>query len=173
MSDQYIGEIRMFSGNYAPEGWAFCDGRLLPIGSEYDALYSLIGTTYGGDGRSTFALPDLRGRVPMHMGRDADARITYPIAQRGGVEEVVLAEDELPVHTHAVNASKLPGTTASPENAFFAASSGNQYSDAAPNGTLSSGAVSSTGGTQAHANVMPIFTLSFIIALQGNYPSQF
>jgi len=171
MSDQYVGEIRMFSGNYPPQGWAFCDGQLLSV-SQYSALFSLISTIYGGDGKNTFALPDLRGRLPVHMGTDAAANIAYPIAQSGGVEQVALVERELPAHTHVVNASSLPGTAISPANAYFAVSSSNQYADAAPSGALMDSAVSSEGGNQAHNNTMPMFTLSFIIALQGLYPSQ-
>jgi len=171
MSDQYVGEIRMFAGNYPPQGWAFCDGQLLSV-AEYSALFSLIGKTYGGDGQSNFALPDLRGRLPIHMGTDANANLAYPIAARGGVEQVTLVQNELPAHTHSVNASSLSGTAASPANAFFAVSSSNQYSNTAPDDTMMSGAVSAEGGNQAHNNVMPSFTLSFIIALQGIYPSQ-
>jgi len=172
MSDQYVGEIRMFSGNYPPQGWAFCNGQLLSIGGDYDTLYSLIGTTYGGDGQTTFALPDLRGRLPIHLGTDANANLTYKLGDRGGVEQVTLVADQLPSHTHAVNASSLPGTATSPSNAYFAVSASNQYSDAAPNGTMNPGAISAVGGNEAHNNVMPIFAVSFIIALQGNYPNQ-
>ena len=168
MSDQYVGEIRMFAGNYAPEGWAPCDGRVLNI-SQNEVLFSLIGTTYGGDGQTTFAVPDLRGRVPISQGK-AKSGTTYPIAQKGGVETVTLNELQLPAHTHSANANQLPGEVASAQNAYWA--SGLPYSNQAPNALMEAGIVMSVGGQDEHPNVMPFFVVNFIIALQGNYPNQ-
>ncbi|MFC5702795.1 phage tail protein [Cohnella faecalis] len=163
MSDQYVGEIRIFSGNYAPQGWAMCNGQLLPV-SGNELLFAVIGAKYGGDGKTTFALPDLRGRLPIHMSS------AYAFASKGGTETVTLDLAALPAHTHVVNANSLPGTSDSPSNAFWAGSTLNQYSTAGSNGTMDSLTVSSAGGNQAHNNVMPYSVLTFIIALQGIYP---
>lgn len=171
MSDQYLGEIRMFSGNYAPQGWALCNGQMLQI-SQNEALYSLIKTNYGGDGTSTFALPDLQGRVAVHMGTNPNTGTAYPIGQKAGTETVTLTEAQLPSHTHTVSAQQLAGTSASPANNVWATSTKNVYSKAAPNGVMDSGVISSVGGNQAHDNVMPFTTLTFIIALQGIYPTK-
>jgi microcystin-dependent protein len=170
MSDQYLGEIRMFSGNYAPEGWAFCNGQTLQI-SQNEALYSLLGTTYGGDGQSTFALPDLQGRIPLHMGTNPSSGTNYLLAQKAGTETVTLVEAQLPAHTHTVNAQMVAGTTTDPTNNFWATSTVKQYATGSPNGVMSSAAVASVGGNQSHDNVMPFFAVTFIIALQGNYPT--
>jgi microcystin-dependent protein len=170
MSDQYLGEIRMFSGNYAPEGWAFCNGQTLQI-NQNEALYSLLGTTYGGDGKSTFALPDLQGRIPLHMGTNPASGTNYLLAQKAGTETVTLAEAQLPAHTHTVNAQMVAGTTTDPTNNFWATSTVKQYATGSPNGVMSSAAVTSVGGNQSHDNVMPFFAVTFIIALQGNYPT--
>lgn len=170
MSDQYLGEIRLFAGNYAPQGWAMCNGQPLSI-SQNEALYSLIGTTYGGDGRSVFQLPDMRGRIPVGTGT-AKTGTAYPMGQIGGLEQVTLVESNLPAHTHPVKANQLPGTINSPLNAYFALSSLNQYATASPNATMNAAAVSSVGGNDSHDNMMPFYTLTYIIALQGNYPSQ-
>ena len=118
MSDQYLGEIRMFAGNYAPEGWAMCNGQLLMI-NQNEALFSLIGTTYGGDGQTTFALPDLQGRVPVHTGRNNVTGTVYPLGQKGGTETVTLVADQLPRHTHAVNAQSQAGTSSTPDNNYW------------------------------------------------------
>ncbi|MGO4109344.1 phage tail protein [Paenibacillus sp. YAF4_2] len=170
MSDQYVGEIRMFGGTFAPVGWAFCNGQLLSI-SENDVLFSLIGTTYGGDGQLTFALPDLQGRLPVHAGRSSSGT-TYIIGQKAGQENVTLTNNQLPAHTHFANSSNLAGTTNSPENAFWATSSKNQYSDALPDTQLNPAVIGATGGSQPHDNLMPYTALSFIIALNGIWPSQ-
>jgi microcystin-dependent protein len=169
MSDQYLGEIRMFTGNFAPEGWLFCNGQVLNI-SQYDALFSLIGTFYGGDGISTFALPDLRGRNPLHNGT-ASSGITYNLGQMGGLEQVTLSTSELPTHTHTVNALSSMGTTASPSNAFWAGSTIVQYSTITTNGVMGSQAISVTGGSTPHNNMMPFLAISFIIATSGIFPS--
>ena len=169
MKDPYLGEIRMFAGNYAPEGWAFCNGQTLPI-SQYEALFSLIGTTYGGDGQTTFALPDLRGRLPIHAGTEPVSGIAYKLGQYGGEEKVTLTKAQLPAHTHTVKASNLPGDLARPDNAFWAGSSVKQYSTNPPDGEMNTAAISDSGGTDPHDNVMPYATVSFIIALEGIYP---
>ncbi|MBD2843902.1 phage tail protein [Paenibacillus sp. IB182496] len=167
MSDQYVGEIRMFSGNYAPQGWAFCDGSLLSI-NENEVLYALLGTVYGGDGRTNFALPDLRGRVPIHIGED------YAMGQKAGSETVTLLSTQLPKHTHTANANQSAKTTNSPENAFWGQSTNvTNYQEAAePNVQMNTAAVSTVGANQAHDNMMPSLAVSFIIAKQGVFPSQ-
>ncbi|MCM3628986.1 tail fiber protein [Paenibacillus glycanilyticus] len=171
MSEQYLGEIRMFGGNFAPEGWAFCNGQLLSI-SQNDALYTLLGTTYGGDGVNTFALPDLQGRLPVHTGRSSASGKTYTLGEKAGSESVTLIMNQLPAHSHAAYSSSLAGTTSSPENAFWAASDKSLYSDAASNATLNAAAIGVTGGSQPHDNMMPYTAISFIISLTGVYPSQ-
>ncbi|WP_135556021.1 phage tail protein [Paenibacillus cymbidii] len=171
MSDQYLGEIRMFSGNYAPQGWALCNGQLLPI-NQNEALYALLGTTYGGDGRSTFGLPDLQGRVPVHMGKNPVTGTAYPLGQKAGTETVTLEQSMLPAHTHPVGAQQLAGNSTSPANNIWATSTNKVYADTAPNGQMDPATISSIGGNQPHNNMMPFSTVTFIIALQGNYPSQ-
>lgn len=177
MSDQYVGEIRMFAGNYPPKGWAFCDGSTLPINGN-EALYSIIGVTYGGDGQNSFKLPDLRGRIPVHRGGNSTTGSTFMMGQQGGVEKVTLTSDQLPTHTHQVNAQLAPGTLKNPSNAFWATSNTNQYAASTsttivtPNAKLSSQSISTVGGGQAHDNMMPYLTVSFIIALSGLYPVQ-
>lgn len=170
MSEAYVGEIRTFAGNYAPQGWALCDGSLLNI-SENEALYSLISTTYGGDGRTTFALPDLRGRVPVHMGLNTMTGTSFPLGQKAGTETVTLTTAQLPEHTHTVNASSS-GTMYIPTNAIWAASNGLQYSTNNPDGTMSATATSAVGGNQPHNNMMPFLTVSYIICLYGTYPTR-
>jgi len=168
MSDQYVGEIRMFSGNYAPQGWHFCDGSLLSI-SQYEVLYVLIGTTYGGDGVTNFKLPDLRGRVPLHSSNN------YPLGQMAGTEKVTLIQSELPTHTHIAYANNVAAdaTSNSPEGKLWAFNELiKNYQSISPNVTMSTAAVSSVGGNQSHDNMMPSSTVSFIIALQGIFPSQ-
>lgn len=177
MSDPYLGEIRMFAGNYAPENWHFCDGSLLNI-SDYNALFALIGTTYGGNGSTTFGLPDLRGRLPIGQGQ-GPGLTNRILGQSGGSETVRLAEAEMPTHKHTVNASAATGTQANPKNGVWASlAAANQYITSAeiisPSVThaMNSAAVGSSGGGAAHDNMMPAFPLSFIIALQGEYPQQ-
>lgn len=165
--DPYIGEIRMFAGNYPPEGWAFCNGQLLPIvGNE--ELFSLLQTTYGGDGQKEFALPDLRGRIALGQGRNPATGTTYPLGQRGGLEKVSLAVSQLPSHTHPVGVSNAEGNLDSPANAVWAKRN-KQYAPV-PNGKMSPDAITKTGGGIPHDNMMPFITLSFIIALRGQYP---
>lgn len=174
MSNPYVGEIRMFGGNFAPAGWAFCNGQLLPV-SEHDALFSLIGTTYGGDGRTTFALPDLRGRVPVHQGAGPGLS-PYRMGQAYGTEEVTLTTPQTPAHSHALGAHAGPGTTTAPAGAVPAGTSaGALYTAGGPSGGASMGAEAispSPGSSRPHENVMPFQCVSFIISLFGIYPSQ-
>lgn len=170
MAESYIGEIRMFGGNFAPEGWAFCDGRLLPIAGN-EALFSLIGTTYGGDGQTTFALPDLRGRAPMDMGQGRGLT-PRAIGELAGAETATLNADRMPAHNHAVAAASSKGTVVSPENAIWAATSDDtKYSNGNPGTTMAANALGSTGGARPHENMQPFQVISFIISLSGIYPS--
>lgn len=172
MSECYIGEIRIFGGNFAPVGWAFCDGSLIQI-SENDALFSLLGTTYGGDGQTTFALPDLRGRIPLHQGTNPSTGTNYLIGQKTGTESVTLVTQQLPVHTHAVNANSSTGDSSTPTNHIWGLSdSGKQYVASAPNGTMNPASITPAGGNQPHDNMMPFLTVNFIISLYGVYPQQ-
>jgi microcystin-dependent protein len=170
MAEPYVGEIRMFAGNFAPVGWAFCDGRQLPI-SEYDTLFNLIGTTYGGDGQSTFNLPDLRGRIPVHAGAGGGG--SYVLGQLGGVENVVLTQNQIPAHSHAVACSSVGGNSDDPAGKVPAAAGTNLYTAAAgANASMSAGAVGSAGGSQPHENMSPFQAVNFIISLFGVFPSQ-
>lgn len=173
MSEAFIGEIRMFAGNYAPEGWAPCDGSLQQIQGN-ETLYALLGTLYGGDGHSTFGLPDLRGRLAIGMGQGTDLS-NRSLAQQAGVEAVTLSEAQTPIHSHAFVAGGA-ATSNSPGGGVVPGSvSGfNLYAGTAtPGATLDPRVVQAApGGSQAHANVMPSLPISFIICLQGYYPSQ-
>lgn len=170
MTDPYIGEIRMFAGTYAPDGWEFCDGQLLPI-SENDALFSLIGTRYGGDGRSTFALPDLRGRIPISHGRNSSR--TYRTGEIGGVESVTLTDSQMPNHTHQPIASGDVADQTSPSGRLFANTDGvRAYVDRDPNGVMSDVFVGMAGGSMPHTNMQPFLCVSFIISLYGVYPQR-
>lgn len=165
MAQPYVGEIRMFGGNFAPAGWMFCEGQLLPI-SENETLFQLIGTTYGGDGQNTFALPDLRGRIPIHQGNG------FILAETGGVEEVTLTINQIPAHSHAFLATTDQGNTKSPANAVMAtATQGEVYIISTPTGTLAPGSISSIGGSQPHNNFQPYLCVDFIISLFGIFPS--
>ena len=175
MSEPFIAEIRIFAGNFAPRGWAFCNGQLLPI-SQNTALFSLIGTTYGGDGRSTTALPNLQGRAPMHPG-NGPGLTSRRLGQRGGVESVTLTEAQMPNHTHGLQAVQLTqftvGNSLTPGGNHLAPpQTGNFYTGTANNASMDTNAVTSTGGSQAHNNLQPFLTMNFIIALQGLYPSR-
>ena len=174
MSEPFIAEIRIFAGNFAPRGWAFCDGQLLPI-SENTALFSLIGTTYGGDGRTTTALPNLQGRAPMHPGRGpglTDRRL----GQKVGTETVTLTEAQIPSHSHTARGTSNPAAPTPPDNtsSLGRSSLGNAYQANTSSNLvdMASETLSTTGGGQAHTNVQPYLTLNFIIALQGLYPSR-
>ena len=167
MSDPYIGEIRMFGGNFAPLNWALCNGQPMSI-AEYDALYSLLGTTYGGDGVNTFNLPDLRGRIPVHQGTNIGT--TFVIGQVTGTESVTLTMGQLPSHTHTANCNGTATGSQSPANAIWAAYDQNQYTDQATPNQMNAGALRTAGGNQPHENRMPFLTINFIISLSGIYP---
>jgi microcystin-dependent protein len=168
VGSSYIGEIRMFGGNFAPAGWAFCDGSLLAI-SDNDALFNLIGTTFGGDGQSTFALPDLRGRFPLHQG---NSQGNFVIGQRAGEESHTLISSEMPRHSHPAQVTSGPGSTESPAGEVWAQWSSPQFSDQTPDATMNAGVVGSAGSSQPHENMVPFLTVNFIISLFGVYPSQ-
>lgn len=172
MSSPYIGEIRMFGGNFAPVGWAFCNGALIPI-SENDTLFLLIGTTYGGDGQNTFALPDLQGRLPMHMGQGAGLS-PRTIGEQDGVEMVTLTTNQIPTHSHAPLSVSGNGNQATPQNGVWAGVTSSIYTSNAPdlvNNAFNNTLGGSGGGSQPHDNMMPYLTISFIISLFGIYPS--
>jgi microcystin-dependent protein len=168
MSDQFISEIRIFAGSYAPTGWAFCNGGLLQI-SQHGILFKLIGTTYGGNGSTNFAVPDLRGRVPMHFGTGPGLS-TRVRAETGGVEQVTLTNQQIPSHTHPLLASTGAGTTTSPQNNLVADGPAFAYLEAAPDTQLSPIAAAPVGGSQPHENRMPYLAVSYIIALTGVIP---
>lgn len=169
MSQPYVGEIRMFGGNFAPAGWNFCNGQLLSI-AEFSTLFNLIGTTYGGDGQQTFGLPNLQGRVPVHQG--SGGMSNYVIGQLGGVETVTLSTNQIPGHSHAAAVSTAPGTQPGPGANLLAASADTAlYTADAPNVSLNSGTVAAAGGSQPHDNMQPYLGVSFIISLFGVFPS--
>jgi microcystin-dependent protein len=168
----HIGEIRMFAGNFAPAGWMFCEGQLLPI-SENDQLFQLIGTTYGGDGESTFGLPDLRGRLPIHHGT-ASTGTTYTLGERAGVETVTLTVQQIPVHSHALLATANPASAVAPADrvlATAAAATITPHGSDNPAGTLAPQAVGPDGGSQPHSNFQPYLCVNFIISLFGVFPN--
>jgi microcystin-dependent protein len=174
MSQPYIGEIRIFAGNFAPAGWMLCEGQILPI-SQYETLFNLIGTTYGGDGQSTFALPDLRGRIPIHQGSG------FTLAETGGVETVTLTVAQLPDHSHvALCDNGNGGTQLSPVNGVWSFDTSGQFGNYAATttttqgaiDTMNAGAITSTGGSQPHDNHQPFLAVNFIISLFGIFPSQ-
>lgn len=165
MAQPYVGEIRMFAGNFAPAGWMFCEGQLLPI-SENETLFQLIGTTYGGDGQSTFALPDLRGRLPLHMGNG------FILAETGGAEEITLTVSQIPAHSHPLLASTAGATVSTPVNNLLAESVViSPYIEDTTNSNMNLSAVSAVGGSQPHTNFQPYLCVDFIISLFGIFPS--
>ena len=165
MAQPYVGEIRMFAGNFAPAGWMFCEGQLLPI-SENETLFQLIGTTYGGDGQSTFALPDLRGRLPIHQGNG------FILAETGGAEEITLTVNQIPAHTHPLLASAGPGNANAPAGNITGESSAVKiYVSEVPTANLNPSAVTPVGGSQPHTNFQPYLCVDFIISLFGIFPS--
>jgi microcystin-dependent protein len=171
MAQPFIGEIRMFAGNFAPAGWAFCNGQQMPI-SENDTLFVVIGTTYGGDGQETFNLPDLRGRIPIHQGSGSQG-VTFTIGEAGGVEEVTLTTQQTPIHNHALLASNTVSTQTSPANLLLAQSStANLYISDSPSVPLASSSIGPVGGSQPHTNFQPYLCINFIISLFGLFPSQ-
>jgi microcystin-dependent protein len=170
MSNPYIGEIRMFAGSFAPAGWAMCDGQLIPI-SENDALFTLIGTTYGGDGQETFALPNLQSRIPMHMGT-AKSGTTYTIGEAAGVEQVTLTTQQIPTHNHAFLATTDSGAAASANNAVVG--SGTAITIFRPGGAgavMSNQSIGPAGGSQPHDNMQPFLCINYIISLFGLFPN--
>jgi microcystin-dependent protein len=169
MAQPYVGEIRMFAGNFGPAGWMFCDGTLLPI-SENETLFNLIGTTYGGDGQQTFALPDLRGRIPLHHGT---AQSAYVLAESGGAEQVTLTTQQTPAHGHVLAATTSIGTQPNPGGNLLANSQGPQpYIQENPDNSLNQQMLTQAGGGQPHDNRQPYLGISFIISLFGIFPSQ-
>lgn len=164
--DQFVGEIRLFGGNVAPDGWALCNGQLLPISSNY-TLFSLIGTTYGGDGETTFGLPDLRGRVPIHTDNNV-----YPVGQSDGLEQVVLTTDNLPAHTHLVVGATVGGLDQPKDNTWGLATTNVYASPGAQPIAMSTAGISTAGSGNAHDNMIPFMAVSYIIAMAGIYPSK-
>jgi microcystin-dependent protein len=170
MATPYIGEIRLVPFNFAPVSWAFCNGAVMAI-SQNSTLFELIGTTYGGDGQNTFALPNLQSRVPVHNGTDANGN-TYVIGQLAGVEFVTLNDSQIPAHSHPPQCNASSSNTTTPSNAFWGSWSDTQYSDQAPAAAMNAGAVGLAGGSQPHDNMVPYQVINFIIALYGIFPSQ-
>ena len=171
MSEPFVGEIRMFAGNFAPRGWAFCDGQLLAV-SQNDALFSLLGTIYGGDGRTTFGLPDLRGRIPVHAG-SGPGLTERRLGAKGGAEKVTLTVNELPSHTHPLRASTDIATDSNPAGRVPAQTSTfDLYQSNPPAENLASNSMTAIGGSRSHTNLMPFLCIHFIIALFGIYPSR-
>ncbi len=165
MAQPYVGEIRMFAGNFAPAGWMFCEGQLLPI-SENETLFQLIGTTYGGDGESTFALPDLRGRIPVHQGNG------FILAETGGAEEITLTVQQIPAHSHPFLVTTNLATLPSPQDHMLAKSTAaNIYREGTAASPLNPGSIGPTGGSQPHTNFQPYLCVDFIISLFGIFPS--
>jgi len=163
MTEPFLSEIKIVSFNFAPKGWALCNGQLLPI-NQNQALFSLLGTTYGGDGRVNFALPDLRGRIPIHFG-------SHTLGERGGEENHTLNIQEMTTHSHTFSANNATPTQGSPAGNMWASNSG-AYSSAAPDAAMNPASISNAGGSQPHANIQPYLVLNFIIALQGIFPSR-
>jgi len=170
MADPFVAEIRIFPFNFAPKGWAWCDGQLLPL-SQNTALFSLLGTTYGGDGKSTFALPDMQGNAPMHPGQGPGLSL-HDLGETGGSETVTLLESEIPAHTHTLKASLDQGDLAIPNanRSLASASQGVIYNTSAPNSMMAPEGLTPAGGDQPHNNMMPYLTYYFNIALQGVFP---
>ncbi|MCP4164323.1 MAG: phage tail protein [Chloroflexi bacterium] len=172
MSEPFLAEVKIVGFNFAPRGWAFCDGQILPI-NQNQSLYSLLGTTYGGDGRTTFALPDLRGRTPIHVG--GSDGVSHKLGQRGGEEAHTLAVQEMPSHHHGGQGINGPNDDADPEDRLPAIAEGNTYRpDSTANTTVVPMGATSTndGGGQAHENMQPYLAVNFCIALQGLFPSR-
>ena len=172
MSEPFLAEVRMVGFNFAPRGWAFCDGQILPI-NQNQSLYSLLGTTYGGDGRTSFALPDLRGRTPIHVGSSNGG--THLLGQKSGEESHTLSAAEMPQHTHQFKVATADATLQRADNAnnsVLAKANVDMYRAGTPNTALISNTISSVGGSQAHNNMQPTLAVNFCIALQGLFPSR-
>jgi microcystin-dependent protein len=171
MAQPYVGEIRLFAGNFAPAGWQFCNGQLLPI-SENQTLFQLIGTTYGGDGQSTFALPQLQSRVPIHMGTGKFGT-TYSLADAAGTESVTLTVNQIPVHTHPLLGTMTVANDQFPANNVLAQTGTfDGYQSSGPGVAMASQSVNPDGGSQPHTNIQPFLCINFIISLFGIFPSQ-
>lgn len=169
MGSPYVGEIRMFAGNFAPAGWALCQGQILPI-SGNDVLFQLIGTTYGGDGQNTFALPNLASRLPVHMGTGGGG--SYIIGQSAGAESVTLTTSQIPAHSHVPQCLAGTGNQPGPGNGVWASSSpATYYGDTAPSAVMDPAAIGSSGGSQPHDNMVPFLVINFIISLFGIFPT--
>jgi len=165
MAQPYVGEIRMFAGNFAPAGWMFCEGQLLPI-SEYETLFNLIGTTYGGDGQSTFALPDLRGRIPLHQGNG------FILAETGGAEEITLTVSQIPAHSHPLLGTTTIATDANPQgNVSAQTGTFDGFQSTAGAAAMAAQSISAVGGSQPHTNFQPYLCVDYIISLFGIFPS--
>jgi microcystin-dependent protein len=165
MAQPYVGEIRMFAGNFAPAGWFFCAGQQLPI-SEFETLFQLIGTTYGGDGESNFNVPDLQGRIPLHLGAG------FSLGEEGGAEEITLTTQQIPIHTHPLLASTAPGSAANPAGQVLAESgSSNLYRPPPTSAPMAPQSVGPVGGSQPHTNLMPYLCINYIISPYGIFPS--
>ena len=172
MSSPFIGEIRMFGGNFAPAGWAFCNGALIPI-SENDALFNLIGTTYGGDGQQTFALPDLQGRIPIHVGQGPGITQNYQLGEKAGAESVTLTTQQIPIHNHGWLASNDASNSLIPtSNVLSPPLNITPYFAGTAGVALNAQSLQPVGGSQPHDNMMPYLCVSFIISLFGIFPSQ-
>lgn len=165
MAEPFLSEVRIMSFNFAPMGWALCNGQLVPI-NQNQALFSLLGTTFGGDGQVNFALPDVRGRVPIHVGSG------HTLGEKGGEQAHTLSIGEVPTHTHVLNASSNAGTVVIPSGNLLAASNSQLYHGSADLTAMSAATVANVGGSQAHLNMQPFLTLTFCIALQGIFPSR-
>ena len=168
--DPFIGEIRLFAGTFAPLGWALCQGQLLAI-SQNDALFALIGTTYGGDGQTTFALPNLSGRIALHQGTGPGLS-SRQMGETGGTEAITLTANQIPQHTHAMHANPDAATGTAPTGALLAATAFASYDTAAASTAMAAGAVGNAGGSQPHENMAPTLALNYIIALEGIFPTQ-
>ncbi len=168
MATPYVGEIRMFAGNFAPAGWAFCQGQIMAI-AENPVLFQLIGTTYGGDGQVTFALPNLQSRVPVHVGTQAGT--TYVLGESGGAETVTLTLQQIPAHSHVPQGNTAP-TASSPSGNLWAGGVTNSYAAPPTSASMAPEAVGSSGGSQPHDNMLPYLVINFIISLFGVFPSQ-
>ena len=171
MAQAFVGEIRMVGFNFAPSGWQLCEGQLLSI-ADNDALFALIGTTYGGDGQSTFGLPDLRGRIPVHVGTNPQSGIPYAQGQSAGTETVTLQISQIPGHTHLLAAQTGNGTQPGPGNGYWAGSGLNQFSTATPSTTMSNTLLADAGQSQPHDNMPPYLCVNFAISLFGVFPSR-
>jgi len=165
MSEPFLAEVRMVGFNFAPRGWAFCDGQILPI-NQNQSLYSLLGTTYGGDGRTSFALPDLRGRTPIHVNS------AHRLGQKSGEENNTLTTDSMPAHRHSAYASSNDSTVPLPSGNVLSKSSLETYADPNTNVSMSTASISNVGGSHAHENMQPSLAVNFCIALQGLFPSR-